>query len=1447
MHTTTSFQSSSTLRRRRPVFPLLLSGSVIAGLLALFAPPISAQAPGGFLEKATSTNVRPLLTQSQIQALLPARGVFTFPPPYLTQGIRLTNPSDCGGNDCVHYVGYPYWRNMNNHAGSDTMLIFMGLDRNRGGGGPTLFSYNKVTEAVTNLGPLFDAANPLSWSTGELWYFSATMPTKLYLYSGPKLLRYDVLTKQMETVFDVSTQPALFGTNRTIWQMHSSSDDRVHSATLKDGSTYADLGCLAYQEDIKKFSYYPAVGAYDECQIDKSGRWLVIKEILGIDPVSTSDDRIIDLTTGAVTDLLDRDGGGGHSDNGFGYLVAKDNWNNLPNAVRLWKFGTSPLGPGTVVYYDTQWLPESANHVSHTNANPLLPPEQQYACGSSANATNGPRANEIVCFRLDASLDALVVAPVMTDMNAAGGGDVYSKMPKGNLDVTGQYFVWTSNMGGNRLDAFIVKVPGQLLTGAVSDATPPTVSITVPTSGSTVSGTITASANASDNIGVAGVQFTLDGVNLGAEDATAPYAISWNTTISTAGPHSLTAVARDGAGNSATSGSVTVTVMNDVTPPAIFTIAASAISSSGATITWTTDEPADSQVDYGPTAAYGGSTALNTSLVTSHSQTLSGLAAGALYHYRVTSRDAAGNAAASGDSTFTTLAGGSGVNTGLIGYWKLDDGSGATAADSSGNGNTGALLNGPAWTTGRINQALSFDGVDDYVNIPQTAALNGYPLTIAVWMKTTTTGLQGIVNKYLPGSRNGYQLFTSGGNLCAWYFTDASNYIWDGTGCTLQTSGYNDNQWHHVVLSVVTASSINESGATITWTTDEPADSQVEYGPTTVYGASTTMNPILAVAHSHILSGLTPSTLYHYRVKSKDAAGNLAVSGDFTFTTTDTTPPTVTITSPLNGATVTGTITVSANASDNVGVAGVQFTLDGVNLGAEDTAAPYAISWATATAANGSHALTAVARDGAGNTSTSGPITVTVSNDTTPPVISAVAASNPSSSGAVITWNTDEPSDSQVDYGPTAAYGSSTTLNTSLITLHSQTLSGLAANTLYHYRVRSQDAAGNLAASGDLTLTTLAGASSPGLLGHWKFEEAGGTTAVDSSGSGNTGALMNGATRIAGGIGQALSLDGLDDYVNIPQTTALNAYPLTIAVWMKTTTTGLKGIVNKYAPGSRNGYQLFTSGGNLCAWYFKNGSNYVWDGSGCALQTPGYNDNRWHHAVMVVDASGGKLYVDGVLKASRGWTGTAGAPSTTRPLNIGQYPGTASPYFPGLLDDVRLYSRALSGAEVVALYGAAAPSATQNVIWTSLVNVAATGNSLQKTGGCDGCPDAGAVSQQQITSGNGSMEFTASETTALRLAGLSNGNPGTTGNEIDFAVRLNSGTAEVRENGVYRTETAFVSGDVFRVAVESGVVKYYKNGGLFYTSTAAPVYPLIVDTALYNLNGTVTNAVISTN
>jgi hypothetical protein len=87
------------------------------------------------------------------------------------------------------------------------------------------------------------------------------------------------------------------------------------------------------------------------------------------------------------------------------------------------------------------------------------------------------------------------------------------------------------------------------------------------------------------------------------------------------------------------------------------------------------------------------------------------------------------------------------------------------------------------------------------------------------------------------------------------------------------------------VISAISSSAITTDSATISWTTDEKADSQVVYGPDTSYGTEMAMDANLVTAHTQNITGLTPATAYHYRVKSKDATGNLAISGDSTFTT----------------------------------------------------------------------------------------------------------------------------------------------------------------------------------------------------------------------------------------------------------------------------------------------------------------------------------------------------------------------------------------------------------------------------------------------------------------------------------------------------------------------------------------------------------------------------------
>jgi len=233
-------------------------------------------------------------------------------------------------------------------------------------------------------------------------------------------------------------------------------------------------------------------------------------------------------------------------------------------------------------------------------------------------------------------------------------------------------------------------------------------------------------------------------------------------------------------------------------------------------------------------------------------------------------------------------------------------------------------------------------------------------------------------------------------------------------------------------------------------------------------------------------TGLTAGTTYSYTIKAFDAAGNASVPAIVIGTTkgsSDTVQPTVSITKPIADSNISGSVVILALTGDNVGVVGVRFVLDGANLGEEDAYSPFSITWNTATASDGPHILSAVARDAAGNTRISGSVNVTVNNsptdngtNTTAPainlVISAVNVSEITYNSALITWTTNIAASSQVKYGGVVSYGLSSPQSSASTTSHSVVVTGLNPNALYHFKVVSVDTSNNSLTSQDFSFTT---------------------------------------------------------------------------------------------------------------------------------------------------------------------------------------------------------------------------------------------------------------------------------------------------------------------------------------------------------------------------------------
>jgi hypothetical protein len=376
--------------------------------------------------------------------------------------------------------------------------------------------------------------------------------------------------------------------------------------------------------------------------------------------------------------------------------------------------------------------------------------------------------------------------------------------------------------------------------------------------------------------------------------------------------------------------------------------------------------------------------------------------------------------------------------------------------------------------------------------------------------------------------------------------------------------------------------------ASLTWTaaTDDTGVTGYNVHRSIVAGAAPTLaNRIAQVTTTSFVDSGRAEGTYFYVVTAQDVKGNVSgPSNEATaVVTADVTPPSVSVTSPAPGTTVSGLVTVASDATDDTGVAGVQFRLDGVSLGAEDTLAPFSVAWNTATAPNGAHTLTAVARDGTGNSTESAPVAVTVSN------------TQPAPSGLV------------------AAYG---------------------------------------------------------------FNEGIGPTVGDASGNGNTGTIA-GATWTAGHTGGALSFDGVDDWVTVNDSPSLALTTgMTLEAWiLPATVTGWRTVILKERPAGL-AYALYSSNNaGLSAGYVNIGADTAANGtSPLALGT-------WSHLAVTFDGTTLQLYVNG---APVGTIGVPGSITTSAlPLRFG---GNSiwSEFFSGRIDDVRMYNRALSAAEVQA-------------------------------------------------------------------------------------------------------------------------------------------------------------------
>jgi hypothetical protein len=309
------------------------------------------------------------------------------------------------------------------------------------------------------------------------------------------------------------------------------------------------------------------------------------------------------------------------------------------------------------------------------------------------------------------------------------------------------------------------------------------------------------------------------------------------------------------------------------------------------------------------------------------------------------------------------------------------------------------------------------------------------------------------------------------------------------------------------------------------------------------------------------------------------------------------------------------------------------------------------------------------------------------SGDTTAPLISNIVR-DPASTSAVITWTTDEPATSRVNFGTSATSLTRVASSSSFVTTHRVTLTSLEPSTTYYFQLQSADASGNsrtYPTTSTLTFITDKADLTSGLIGYWQFEEGSGITAADSSGAGRNGTLA-GPIWTTGRSGRGLMFDGVNDYVSIP-TFDVPGSAMTISAWFKADRLGNSDprIISK-ATGSAETDHYFMIGTTAVSTANRLRFRLKVGGTTRTLIASSGNvpTGQWVHAVACYTGSAMTLYLNGVQVGSLAATGSI-ATAASVPVAIGRNPQSYSP-FDGIIDQVRVYNRALDTAEISELY-----------------------------------------------------------------------------------------------------------------------------------------------------------------
>ena len=615
---------------------------------------------------------------------------------------------------------------------------------------------------------------------------------------------------------------------------------------------------------------------------------------------------------------------------------------------------------------------------------------------------------------------------------------------------------------------------------------------------------------------------------------------------------------------------------------------------------------------------------------------------------------------------------------GVVGYWKLNETSGTVAADSTNAGNTGTYTNGPLINQSGIKDtAANFDGTDDYVAVPDSASLKATDaVTMAAWVRPTSSTN---VDRIIINKEGEYELAITDTNEVKWAWANTSpGWNWHQTGTFIP-----NDAWSHISVTYDGAQAKTYVNGVLVETfaaTGDIGDAHLPLNELRIGGRSN--NPA-----GKCFAGLIDEVYIFTRaLDAAEVAGVHGLVGHWKFAEGSGTAA-ADSTLVANNGTLSGGAAWTSDCIGNAalqtnGIGGVAQTANAVTPPAEGTVAFW---MKPAGSPVGTARLLGLGGDWEVRQLADGKLNFDICGEAGTSAVSTVPLNVAGQWYHVVeTFNSADDTfaiyiDGKLDKTGT---NSNAMVQQAAAVLSFGTRTGSTEywqGGLRDFRVYNRR----------LNLPEIA--QLYGLVGHWKFDETSGAAATDSSGAAANGTVSGTPTWFFGRIQNGLRFDG-NTSVGIP---GLFGKPknVTISAWAWLTAADTQG-AEVISLGDSFAIRLDNSGTTQA--FFYNGTTWT-----TVSFAQIYAGTGWHHFAAVFDDDHDycRMYVDGVEKANLA-TSASIVYTLNQNTTIGRHGNGSTTFdFMGLIDDGRVYNRALCPADVMRLYGSAGPAGVRILKW----------------------------------------------------------------------------------------------------------------------------------------------------